>query len=257
MRLFALTVAVALLASTVLADDERPLVEPETEVSFPARLTPPGAAEGAAPQHLLGVGVREKWVFDVYAIGLYVDPPAVHRRVGAALEAAAAPGARETAAEVADRRLGELNHAAVPRTLQLVMVRDVDAEDMREAFEDVLQPRIKARARGERRTAALAALKAFRAVFSRPATEGQVLRFAWHPAAGTERPARLVVSVDGSVRHTSQDPDLAWALFDVYVGNDPISDSARASSVKRLPDLAERGRPAPAAAPDEASRGGR
>ena len=112
--------------------------------------------------------------------------------------------------------------------------RDVDAEDVVEAFEESLEPRILARRKAAEGTkeSKLEDLNTFRKFFSLDELkEGNELRFTWH-ADGT-----LCTVVNGERKTDLKYQDLAWALFDVYLGNDPISDDGKRDLVARIPGL--------------------
>jgi len=96
--------------------DESTLKEPATGVSFPVT--------SSAGLTLLGVGVRKKLVFNVYAAALYVDGPGLRDASGG------------------DNSLKKLNRAMLfgtfRRRLVLHFVRPVPAEKVRAAFQDSL-----------------------------------------------------------------------------------------------------------------------
>ncbi len=118
------------------------------------------------------------------------------------------------------------------KTLRLAMARDVDAEDMAEAFDDALKPRVKSflkKASAEDRKKGEAAVKQFQGFFTKECEEDQVLVFSWLPGG------RLQTSIDGKKMPEIKNAALCWALFDVYVGEDPISDNGKEAFVKALP----------------------
>ena len=120
------------------------------------------------------------------------------------------------------------------KELRMRFCRDVDAEDVVEAFEESLEPRILARRKAAEGTkeSKLEDLNTFRKFFSLDELkEGNELRFTWH-ADGT-----LCTVVNGERKPDLKSQDLAWALFDVYLGNDPISDDGKRDLVARIPGL--------------------
>jgi hypothetical protein len=227
MRMFA---ALALVALPALAlarpltntpQDTRPVPtveEPSTDVEFPVRLT---VVDKKTTHELAGMGVRVKkkffMKFKVYAVGFYID------------EKAALPVLRKSAADLSVKKLEDskdfrkaLLSDKFGKTVRLVMVRDVDADTMAEAFEDSLWPRMKARTKETKdRTAAKAALDKFRGFFEKEAEEDQVMDFTWVPGG------KLYAVVDGKKFPVVQNEALCWALFDIYLGDDPISDDAK------------------------------
>ena len=184
--------------------------EPESGTPFAVVLTPPGTT---TLHRLAGTGIRQRTIFrvNVYAFGLYVDPTGAK----AALAELAGASARTLQRDARfHRRLLDLDFGM---TLRLVMTRRVRGNDVADAFDDALRPRM-ARAEphseGADAGAALARLRSYLDV-------DEVAR-------GTE----IVLSCDpegrltASVRNAPQPPiasrDLCRALFDVYLGQDPI-----------------------------------
>lgn len=188
---------------------------------------------------LTGVGVREKTIFavNVYSFGLYIDPTR----------------ARELLAQWKGKKAKELHKDAklytallddsLLKELRMKFCRDVAADDVRSAFEDSLQPRILVYLKDEPGTKEqkLAVLAEFRKLFTLDKVKnGNVLRFAWHPGG------KLHTSINGEVQPVIESKALCWALFDVYLGTRPISDTGKRGLVRRIPELL-----APAAEPVE------
>ncbi len=120
------------------------------------------------------------------------------------------------------------------KELRMRFCRKVDAEDIVEAFEDSLKPRILKLKKGKAGSEAekLKNLNKFRKFFSLDKLrDGNELRFTWHPD-GT-----LSTVVTGERKPDLLAPELCKALFDVYLGSDPISSSGKKKLVKRLPDV--------------------
>lgn len=226
MRLFAV-LALAALPALALArplaptQDARPVPtveEPSTDVKFPITLN---VVDKKTTHQLSGMGVRIKkkffMKFKVYAVGFYID------------EAAALPALRESAADLSVKKLEaskDFRKALLSdkfgKTVRLVMVRDVDADTMAEAFEESLWPRMKERTKETKdRTAAKAALDQFRGFFQKEAEEDQVMDFTWAPGG------LLYAVIDGKKFPAVKNEALCWALFDVYLGDDPISDDTK------------------------------
>lgn len=215
-----LSLALAALAPQDAAAQEKPALvkEPETGSLFPSFLQAP-RGEKTAREDLLGVGVREKTIFrvNVYAMGLYVDwtaaQPVLKRVVG---ERTLKQAKKDKAFHEAflDDSFG--------KSLRWVMARDVGGEDIAEAFRDSLEPRIKAAKLDEaQRAAAEQSVRTLRGYFSAELTEGTELFFHWEPGG------RLHVVVGGVAKGVIADLALCRALFDVYLGADPISSSAK------------------------------
>jgi hypothetical protein len=105
---------------------------------------------------------------------------------------------------------------------------------VRSAFEDSLEPRLLEYKKGEQGTKEekLAVLTEFRKLFTLDKVkDGNVLRFAWHPGG------KLHTSINGEVQAVIESKALCWALFDVYLGKRPISDTGKRRLVERIPDL--------------------
>ena len=235
------TLALALLASLALPigaigaitsqDKKVPTVEePETEVEFPISLIVlPKTEERKEVKHdLSGMGVRVKTKFfmdfEVYALGFYMDEEK-------GLAALKKPAGDLSVSKLEDSK--EFRKALLGddfgKTMRLVMVRDVDADDMAEAFDDVLWPRMKDRSEDEEElSAAKVALKKFKDFFEKEAEEDQVLDFTWMPGG------EMYAVVDGKRHPVVKSTALCWALFDVFVGDDPISEEARENIITAL-----------------------
>ncbi|MDP3911375.1 MAG: chalcone isomerase family protein [Gemmatimonadales bacterium] len=197
------------------------VTEPNTQVKFPTELAAP-----AGVQVLAGTGVRTRTMLKVkvYAFGLYVDAAGARAGLGAWRGKRASDLGR-------DRTLyQELLKGAFPMTLRLVMTRDVGGEQMAEAFTDALGQRV-AQAAGRGMAGGDTALARFRGFFTDRLTSGTELRFAW--TGGTA----LTVTIGGREMGTIDNAALSWALFDVYLGDKPISSDGKKTVVARLPEM--------------------
>jgi hypothetical protein len=207
--------------------------QPDTKVVFALRQAPvPTEAPDAEPgpsERLVGMALRDKTIFgvDVYAYGLYLEPYAAQEHLAEFGEASAKQLAK-------DERLyaALLDSPRIPKSLRLVFVRDVDGEDVVAAFEESLRPRI-ARARDQLELGdASADLERFRGFFALDQLrDGNELRFSWS-AEGV-----LTTEVAGELRPALHSPALCWALFDVYLGRDPIEEQGRRDLIALLPEL--------------------
>ncbi len=188
--------------------------------------------EGAKPQDLalLGLAIREKTIFNVnvYSYVVYADSAFVEK------DLAAWKGKNAKALGKDSALYTKLLQPNGTKELRMRFCRDVDAEDIVEAFEDSLEPRILSRRKAMEGSKAdkLKDLTTFRGFFSLDELkEGNELRFTWHPD-GT-----LCTVVNGERKPDLKSQDLAWAMFDVYLGDDPISKSGKKDLVSRLPGL--------------------
>lgn len=203
------------------------LEEPATDIKFPAWIHV-GKGESKARHDAISLAVRTKTWFKVkvYAFGLYFDMKA------------AAPHLKPYANKkwkdlMKDRNFEKaLLSDKFGKTLRLAMARDVDADDMSEAFEDSLKPRIKTytkKGTDADRTNGTAAIKKFQGFFTKECKEDQVLVFTWLPGG------RLLTSIDGKQMPEIKNAALCWALFDVYLGEDPISENGKEEFCKQMP----------------------
>jgi hypothetical protein len=222
---------IALWASTLLVgpgsglQQPEQVVEPRSGRAFPITLRVPG---GNDFHTLVGTGIRTKTFLrvQVYAFGLYVDAPTAT----SALQAWAGRSARDLEQDQSFYRA--LLEGRFGMTLRLVMTRDVSGDDMAEAFDDALRPRVVRAARELNMRGGEAALARFRSYFDvEELTEGTELLFSWLPD-GT-----LVSSVRGQVKGEIPSRAVGWALFDVYLGAEPISEDGKKSLVTRFPEL--------------------
>ena len=201
----------AVAGAAIQAGAAETVRERESGVTFPLALTPPG---GATPHWLMGTGIRQRTIFrvKVYAFGLYVDADAA--RVALVDFAGATAEALERDQRFT-RRLLDLDFGMA---LRLVMTRTVSGGDVADAFDEALRPRLP-RAGTDDAAAALARLRGHLDM-------GAVRRdaeivFSCGPAG------RLAMTVAGAERPPFESRALCRALFDVYLGEDPIERDGR------------------------------
>jgi len=221
-----ITPLLAILASGVLsltATAQETVAEPSSGVPFPTRLAAP-----AGDEMLMGTGIRTRTILKVkvYAFGLYVDPTGARDALAAfaGKDHKALSGDRSFYATLLERRF--------PMTLRLVMTRDVGGEDMAEAFDGALRPRVQRAATEMGLGGGEEALEQFRGYFSvEQVTKGTELLFICTPD-GTLSP-----TVKGEPKPPINSAALCWALFDVYLGDKPISGDGRKSVIQNFPAL--------------------
>ncbi|KAG6548003.1 hypothetical protein Mapa_010437 [Marchantia paleacea] len=210
--------------ATVGVGDE--VVEPVTGIQFSRSTNGSGASRELV---LAGVGVREKKIaflkVKVYAIGLYVDPAAI-----SSLEAWKSKGSSEL---VKDESFSKaLIDVPFEKSLRIVLARDVDGATFWGALGETLAPRLKAAGAG---AAGEQALNSLGDVFkNRPLKDKTVVFLTW------TQPSTLHISIapeggspsapDASIESAA----LLSRLFDVYLGKDPVSPSAKASIAKGI-----------------------
>jgi hypothetical protein len=117
-------------------------------------------------------------------------------------------------------------------TLRLVMTRDVGGEDMADAFDGALRPRVQQAAAEMGMPEAEPALDQFRGYFSLDEmTKGAEIVFSCSPDG------RLTTSVKGEPQSSIESETLCWALFDVYLGEKPISGDGKKKVISRFPQI--------------------
>jgi len=204
--------------------DEATMLEPSSKVPFPVHMTVPGHDM----QHMLtGTGIRTKTFLKVkvYAFGLYVDADAARPTLS---EFAGQTGKD---LEKNDGFYAKLLEMSFPMTLRLVMTRDVGGDDMADAFDGALRPRVQRAAAEMNMPGGEAALDEFRTFFNvEELTKESELLFTC--ADGV-----LTSAVRGEVKPEVTSPALCWALFDVYLGEDPISGGGKKNVVQGFPQI--------------------
>jgi len=221
MRSLLMLFAAAALATPAAAQSS--VNEPASGVAFPVELT---GANGS-PQILAGTGLRTKTFLKVkiYAFGLYVD--------AAGARSALTAFAGKTAVQLGTDNgfYDALLRQTFPMSLRLSMIRNITGQQMSDAFEEALRPRVVAAA-SRNMPGGEAALTTFRSYFSLDRlTEGVELIFTCTPD-GT-----LHTSVAGEHKAPIASRALCWALFDVYLGRTPITPDGRKSAIGRMPAI--------------------
>lgn len=200
-------------------------VEPSSGVGFPATVTVPGTN---MTHQLMGTGIRTKTFlkYKVYAFGLYVDPAGARE----ALSGFAGKSAKDL--EKDDAFYGKILEQDFGMSLRLVMTRDVGGEDMAEAFDGALRPRVQQAAAEQSLGGGEEALDTFRGYFSveEMTKESEIV-------LSCEAQGVLRAAVKGEVQPEIDSPALCWALFDVYLGPKPISGDGKKKIVQGFPDL--------------------
>ena len=207
------------------AQEEVPTVlEAETEISFPVYID---IAKGER-QYLVGTGVREKFWIDVYGFGVYVDKSSAAPIMRAAFEEASAAEGDDAAAAIIDAAL--LNND-FNKTMRWVMARDVEGEDIAEAFDDSLGPDInKLYAKDEKNLAiSLKAMAQLRAWFEvTNLVEGDELLFIW-------KGNKLDSIVNGKSLGVIDNYGVCYAMFHLFLNeDDPIDDDAYEATIAAL-----------------------
>jgi len=228
--LLAMFAAVVFTPAAVAQDASAAVeLEPSSGMPFPVELVIPG---GGATHVLAGTGIRTKTFLKVkvYAFGIYVDE--------APARTALARFANQTARDLEGNQ--EFYDWILRRdfglTLRLVMTRDVGGEDMADAFDGALRPRVQRAATEMSMPGGEAALDTFRGYFSvEEMTKEAELVFTCTPD-GTLRS-----SVKGELAANIESSALCWALFDTFLGEDPISNGGKKTVIANIPNILARG----------------
>lgn len=208
-------VAGMLMAGTAWAQEHPDtVIEKSSKRAYPVHLM---AGPTGQTHTLTGIGVRTKTFLNVkvYAVGLYVDAAAARE----ALEDWAAKSPKEL--EKDKSLYARLLDMDIGMTLRLVMTRNVGGETMANAFDEALAPRVEKAAAEMNMPGGMEALAKFRSYFGLDkVTDGSILQFSC--VDGT-----LYSNIKGEEAEPIESPALCWALFDVYLGEKPISKGAK------------------------------
>ncbi|XP_030490369.2 fatty-acid-binding protein 3, chloroplastic [Cannabis sativa] len=192
--------------------------EPSTKVKFQKTLNLPGCSSSLS---LLGTGVREK-VFaivgvKVYAAGLYINPDVLS-------ELDSWKGRSVAELQEDSSLFSSIFQAPLEKSLQIVLVRDIDGKTFWDALDGAISPRIKSPTPADE-----SAQLTFRSIFQgRPLKKGTCIYLSWL------NPSKMIVSVStgglpSSVDATVESGNVSSSLFDVFFGDVPVSPSLKAS----------------------------
>ncbi|KAI3466008.1 hypothetical protein Pfo_022671 [Paulownia fortunei] len=197
--------------------------ESETKVKFQTSLSLPGCSSSLS---LLGTGYREK-VFAIIGVKVYAAGLYMNQSVFSKLDAWKG---RSSAELQQDSSLFDaIFQAPLEKSLHIILVRDVDGKTFWDALDEAISPRITSPTPVDE-----SALSTFRSIFQgRPLKKGTSIFLTW-----LDTTKMLVcVSPDGvpsSVDATIQSRNVTSALFDVFLGSNPVSPSLKASASNGL-----------------------
>ncbi|KAL5081391.1 hypothetical protein RYX36_009812 [Vicia faba] len=230
--------------------------EPATNVKFQTSSSFPGCIDSLT---LFGTGFREK-VFaiigvKVYAAGLYLNQSIVTDLNGW-------KGKSKDVIQGTSSLFNTIFQSPLEKSLQIILVRDVDGKTFWDALSDAISPRIV-----KPTTADETALTTFRSVFQdRSLKKGTFIFLTWlNPSKLLVRyyelqnlssrfsiqttkvvdfVLRFQVSVSSegvpsSVDATIESANVTHALFDVFLGDKPVSPSLKSSVAERLSKVLE------------------
>ncbi|KAL0696541.1 hypothetical protein Bca4012_063721 [Brassica carinata] len=209
-------------ASSVGNADEN-LEEPATNVKFQRSVTLPGCSTTLS---LLGTGFREKKFaiigVKVYAAGLYVN-----ESIFSGLSAWKGTSADEIQRD--SSLFSSIFQDQAQKSLQIVLVRDVDGKTFWDALDEAISPRIKSPSSDDK-----TALSTFQGIFqNRPLNKGSVILLTWI------NPSKMLVSVSSGELPKDVDAEIesgnvTTALFDVFFGDTPVSPTLKSSVANQL-----------------------
>ena len=181
------------------------ITEPVTGIGFSATLT-----AGNETLTFVGCGDRKKAIIgpvavNVYAVGLYVDADAAKGDAPAILRSGAQAAARA------------LQQGEYTKALKIIMARSVASDNIGNALAEALEPKVKG--------PELAEFKAFFAGLDK-LNKGDQIVFSQVGSA-------LTVQVPtGTTEFAS--PALSRAMFDIYLGDSPVSPNGKQAMAEGL-----------------------
>lgn len=197
--------------------------EPATSVKFLKSLNLPGCSSSLS---LLGTGYREKFFaiigVKVYAAGLYMNPSLLNDL---------SPWKGKSTDEVQkDLALFQsIYQSSLEKSLQIVLVRDVDGKTFWDALDEAVSPRVTAPTPTDD-----SGLATFRSIFEgRSLKKGTLIFLTWL------EPSKMLVSVSSNGLPEKEDAtiesmNVSRALFDVFLGESPVSPTLKASVASGL-----------------------
>ncbi|KAF8024382.1 hypothetical protein BT93_F1539 [Corymbia citriodora subsp. variegata] len=171
-------------------------------------------------------GYREK-VFAIIGVKVYAAGLYVHPSISSKLDA----WKGKSAADILENRslFNSIFQAPLEKSLQIVLVRDVDGKTFWDALDDAISPRIKSLTPIDQ-----SALSTFRSIFQgRPLKKGTSIFLTWLDSSKMQ----VSVSSDGVPSRTDatiESENVTFALFDVFLGDASVSASLKASVANGL-----------------------
>ncbi|CAK8534852.1 unnamed protein product [Lathyrus sativus] len=215
-------------SSSLSAVNAEYIKEPATNVKFPTSLSFPGCTDSLT---LFGTGYREK-VFAIIGVKVYAAGLYLNQSIITVLNDW--KGKSKDAIQGSSSLFNTVFQSALEKSLQIILVRDVDGKTFWDALSDAISPRI-----AKPTTADETALTTFRSVFQdRSLKKGTFIFLTWL------NPSKLLVSVssDGipsTVDATIESANVTHALFDVFLGDSPVSPSLKSSVAESLSKVLE------------------
>ncbi|XP_054811607.1 fatty-acid-binding protein 3, chloroplastic [Prosopis cineraria] len=192
--------------------------EPATKVKFQTYLSLPGCSNSLM---LFGTGYREK-IFAIVGVKVYAAGLYLNQSITSHLNAW--QGKPVDVIQGNSSLFQTIFQSPFEKSLQIILVRDVDGKTFWDALDDAISPRIKAPTPEDD-----TALSTFRSVFqNRPLKKGTSIFLTWLDLS------KLLVFVSSqglpsTVDATIESLNVASALFDVFFGDSPVSPTLKAS----------------------------
>ncbi|XP_020097598.1 fatty-acid-binding protein 3, chloroplastic isoform X2 [Ananas comosus] len=199
------------------------VAEPATNVNFPKEMNVLGCS---APLVLLGTGYREK-VFAIIGVKVY----AAAFYVGSSVTENLHSWNGKSAADIleASSVFTFLYQAPLEKSLNIVLVRDVDGKTFWNALDDLITPRIKSPTAIDN-----SSLSTFRNTFQgRDLKQGTSIILTWL------EPTKMLISISSDGVPSNVDAEITsanvnLALYDGFFGNSPVSPTLKASAAHGL-----------------------
>ena len=202
------------------------VLEPETEIEFPIWLD--HAKLEDERHHLCGTGVREKTIFkvNVYGFAWYVERESAVKFLREELSPKMTLKKARKEKSFSQAMLSDKFN----KSMRWVMARDVDGEDVAEAFDEFLEPGIRKIVSGDKALkAGLKAMGEMRDYFaSGKLRENDELIFLW------ETGGKMHTCLNGRLLGSIENYHLCYAMFEVFVGPDPIDDDGKRNIVEGI-----------------------
>lgn len=219
MRTLVSIVGLALALSSGIARAEK-INEPSSGVGFDSQRTVDGKA-----YTLVGVGIRKKFGFKVYAMGLYVENVDGKRAFPSLAEKAGGTSHEQLVAN--DRAQGFIIWGAFGKVGVMHFVRDVGSDKVRESFEEALGDELSDKAPADVRDATNNFLK----MVDRDLKNGDEL------VLHTSPDGKIDLSIGGQQKGSVQNVKLARALWSVWLGGKPVTKDLKDALVNRIGEL--------------------
>nr|5WKR_A Chain A, Engineered Chalcone Isomerase ancCC [unidentified]5WKR_B Chain B, Engineered Chalcone Isomerase ancCC [unidentified] len=200
-------------------------------IEFPPTITPPGSSKSLT---LLGAGVRgmeiETIQIKVTAIGVYAEPEVIASH----LQKWKGKSASELVED--DGFFKDLVQAPVEKLVKITIIKGIKGSQYGGALEESIRDRLAALDKYSE--AEEEALEEFREFFqTKSLPKGSVIFFHW-PSPST---LQISVSTDGSLPEeaeaTVENANVAAALLDVFLGENSVSPSTKASVAEGISAL--------------------